>query len=346
MKIYDSVKDYYGKILKSNEDLQSNACCTADQMPKAHRDILAKIAPEVNDTYYGCGLPIPPALNGITILDLGSGSGRDAFLLSALVGETGHVIGIDMTEEQLAIANKYRHTQAEAFDFTTPNTEFRHGYIEDLKAAGIADNSIDVVVSNCVINLSPDKERVFKEIFRVLKPGGEMYISDVFADRRVPESLQKDPVLFGECISGALYIEDFRRLCAQSGCADYRVVSTRPLIINNPELKEKMGDIQLNSITVRAFKLPLEDICEDYGQSAVFKGGLEECAAAFVLDEHYTFKKGEAVSVCGNTADMLAATRYTDYFAITGDKSVHYGMFASNSTTSNTSHSTASSACC
>jgi len=104
------------------------------------------------------------------------------------------------------------------FDLAKPNVEFRKGVIENLKeSAGIEDNSIDVVISNCVINLSADKEAVFREVWRILKPGGELYFSDVFSDRRVPQHLKDDKVLWGECLSGALYIEDFRRMLARVG---------------------------------------------------------------------------------------------------------------------------------
>jgi arsenite methyltransferase len=322
-----SVKEYYGKVLESTKDLKTDACCTTDSLPKDHRAILSEIADEIKDKYYGCGLPIPPQLNCASVLDLGSGSGRDAYLLSRLVGSCGKVVGIDMTQEQLDVANKYRHEQATRFGYKSPNTEFKLGYIEDLKAAGIQDNSMDLVVSNCVINLSPDKRAVFSEIFRVLKAGGEMYISDVFSDRRIPEALRQDPILYGECISGALYIEDFRRILSDIGCHDYRIVSSRPLGINNDAIKEKVGNINFYSITVRAFKLDLEDKCEDYGQTALYNGTIDGLPHAFDLDDHHHLETGRPMLVCGNTADMLSKTRYAKHFTITGSKDKHFGLF-------------------
>ena len=116
-----------------------------------------------------------------------------------------------MTDEQLDTAQKYIDYQTKQSGYARPNVEFQKAYIEDLKEAGIKDNSVDVVISNCVINLSPDKQAVFSEIFRVLKPGGELYFSDIFTGRRLPEYLKDDPVLYGECLAGALYREDFRR---------------------------------------------------------------------------------------------------------------------------------------
>jgi SAM-dependent methyltransferase len=256
-----AVREYYGEVLQGTKDLKTNACCSTETMPRAHRRILDQIEDEVIERFYGCGSPIPEAIEGLTVLDLGCGTGRDVYLLSKLVGPAGRVIGIDMTEDQLAVARRHVGAQMERFGFAEPNVDFRHGYIEDLAGAGIADDSVDVVVSNCVINLSPDKDRVFREIFRVLKPGGELYFSDVFAGRRIPEPLRRDPVLHGECLAGALYIEDFRRLLRDLGCADYREMSRRRIDPDNEELEAKAGMIDFYSITVRAFKLPLEDIC-------------------------------------------------------------------------------------
>ncbi|PNU20992.1 methyltransferase type 11 [Geothermobacter hydrogeniphilus] len=324
----DQVKDYYGKVLSSQKDLKTSACCSSESLPARHREILARIEDEILEKFYGCGSPIPPAIEGCTVLDLGSGTGRDVYLASALVGETGRVIGIDMTDEQIAVARRYVATMTERFGFRQPNVDFRQGYIEDLAAAGIEDNSVDLVISNCVINLSPDKERVFREIFRVLKPGGELYFSDVFAGRRVPDEIRRDPVLHGECLAGALYIEDFRRLLVGLGCPDYRQVSNRRIELNNPELEARAGMIDFYSITVRAFKLAcLEDICEDYGQVAIYRGTIEDHPHHFDLDDHHRLLTGKPLLVCGNTAAMLQQTRFAPHFEIVGDRSVHYGPF-------------------
>ncbi|TYO99350.1 methyltransferase family protein [Geothermobacter ehrlichii] len=324
----EQVKEYYGKVLSSQKDLKTSACCSTESLPRRHREILAQIEDEILEKFYGCGSPIPPAIEGCTVLDLGSGTGRDVYLASALVGERGRVIGVDMTDEQLEVARRHVATMTKRFGYREPNVEFRQGYIEDLAAAGIEDNSVDVVISNCVINLSPDKERVFSEIFRVLKPGGELYFSDVFAGRRVPEAIRRDPVLHGECLAGALYIEDFRRLLARLGCSDYRQVSSRRIALNNPELEARAGMIDFYSITVRAFKLPsLEDICEDYGQVAIYKGTIEDHPHHFDLDDHHRLLTGKPLLVCGNTAAMLQETRFAPHFEIIGDRSVHYGPF-------------------
>jgi SAM-dependent methyltransferase len=321
----ESVKSYYGKVLRSNQDLQTSACCTAEALPRHLAAVAAEIHDEVLEKFYGCGSPLPPALAGATVLDLGCGSGRDTFILSKLVGPTGRVIGIDMTAEQLAVAERHREWHARKFGHA--NVRLVHGYIEDLESAGIASASVDLVVSNCVINLSPDKRRVFAEVFRVLKPGGELCFSDVFAGRRVPAELARDPQLLGECLGGALYFEDFRRLMRAVGCLDARVVARRRIELTHPEIERRAGMIDFHSMTVRAFKLDLEDQCESYGQVARYLGTLEEAPHRFVLDEHHAFPTGQPRPVCGNTAAMLAETRYRPHFRVDGDRSVHYGRF-------------------
>jgi SAM-dependent methyltransferase len=323
--ITDTVRDYYGRVLKSSADLKTSACCLAEALPAHVAAVLPELHEEVKARFYGCGSPIPPALEGATVLDLGCGSGRDCFVLSKLVGPKGMVIGLDMTDGQLAVARRHQAWHADKFGWA--NTDFRQGYIEDLAGAGIAEASVDLVVSNCVINLSPDKARVFREIFRVLKPGGELYFSDVFADRRIPAALARDPVLLGECLGGALYVEDFRRLMAQCGCPDARVVSSAPLALTDRAMARQAGFIGFSSMTVRAFRLGLEDRCEDFGQVATYLGTLGECPHAFDLDDHHHFQAGKPMLVCGNTADMVSRTRYAKHFRVTGDKSVHYGLF-------------------
>lgn len=169
------VRRYYGEVLQSSQDLKTGACCTAEAMPPHLRALMADLHPEVVDRFYGCGSPLPPALAGMTVLDLGCGTGRDAYLLSRLVGEHGQVIGVDMTPEQLEVARRHQDWHRARYGHAESNVRFVEGYIEDLAACGIADASIDVVVSNCVLNLAPDKAAVFAEIWRVLKPGGELF---------------------------------------------------------------------------------------------------------------------------------------------------------------------------
>jgi len=322
------VKAYYGRTLQGAKDLKTKACCCTESIPANHRAILATIDEEILNRFYGCGSPIPPVLEGCTVLDLGCGAGRDAYLVSALVGPKGRVIGVDMTDEQLLVAQRHRQAQAQRFGYPASNVDFRRGYIEDLGALDIADNSVDVVISNCVINLSPAKDRVFAEIHRVLKPGGELLFSDVFASRRVPRELRDDPVLRGECLAGAMYVEDFRRLMRLVGWPDYRIVSRYRCAIDNPEIEARVGMIEFHSTTVRAFKLAgLEDLCEDYGQVACYLGSAPDHPHRFALDDHHTFVTGKPMLVCGNTAAMLGESRFAKHFRVSGDRSTHFGRF-------------------
>ncbi|HWE30397.1 MAG TPA: methyltransferase domain-containing protein [Polyangia bacterium] len=323
----EAVRNYYGRVLASTKDLQTSACCAIEKLAPHLAAIEAQLHDEVKDKFYGCGAPLPPALDGATVLDLGCGSGRDTFMLSRLVGERGQVIGIDMTPEQLAVAEEHLDYHRRQWGYARGNVRLVSGYIEDLRGAGIESGSVDLVVSNCVVNLSPDKERVFAEVFRVLKPGGELYFSDVFASRRVPAPLAEDPVLLGECLGGALYWEDFRRIMARVGCADHRVVSKRDLTLDNPDIARQIGQIGFSSVTVRAFKLALEDRCEDYGQVATYLGTIDDSPHHFVLDDHHDFEAGRPMLVCGNSAAMVQETRYARHFRVTGDRSTHFGLF-------------------
>ncbi|MBU0681989.1 MAG: methyltransferase domain-containing protein [Proteobacteria bacterium] len=325
----EKLQEYYGKILQGQTDLQTGACCCPEEKyPPSIKAVLQEINEEVMSRFYGCGAPLPPVLDGCTVLDLGCGSGRDAFIASRLAGPDGYVIGVDMTEEQLVIARRNLDSQMVRFGFAKANVDFRRGYIEDLKGLDIPDNSVDVVISNCVINLSPNKQQVFSEIFRVLKPGGELFISDVFAGRRVSTEFHIDPVLHGECLAGAMYREDFRRLLRELGCLDFRKTASRRIDLGNPGIERKIGMVDFYSETIRAFKISaLEDICEDYGQIATYSGTIPDHPHCFDLDDHHRFITGKPMLVCGNTASMVGETRYAPHFTVTGDRSVHYGPF-------------------
>ncbi|MCF6174779.1 MAG: methyltransferase domain-containing protein [Victivallaceae bacterium] len=326
----NDVKEYYGKTLQHSDDLLTNACCCdAAAVPLHIREILKDIADEVLAKYYGCGSPIPEAVEGCTTLDLGCGTGRDVYTFSKLVGEHGRAVGVDMTDEQLAVANKYVEEQADKFGYAASNVTFIKGDIEDLQSAGIESDSIDIITSNCVINLATDKKKVFKEIFRVLKPGGELYFSDVFSDRRVSPAISNDPIMYGECLGGTLYIEDFRRLLHDIGIPTYCVVSVKPITIQNAEIEAKAGNVSFSSITIRAFKLSeLEDRCEDYGQIATYDGGIPFSPHQFDLDSGHSFIKNKPMLVCRNTANILSCSRFGKYFTVT-EPIEHFGLFPS-----------------
>ncbi len=325
----ETVKDYYGKVLQGSHDLQTNACCTPSAMPDYVKQALANIHDEVAARYYGCGLVMPPLLQGMRILDLGSGSGRDCYLLSQFVGEQGYVLGVDMTEEQLAVAKRHIDQHTRQLGYRAPNMEFLEGHIEQLDELGLPDNSFDVIVSNCVINLSADKAAVLRQAYRLLKPGGEMYFSDVYADRRIPEELVQDPVLYGECLSGALYWNDFYHLARQAGFIDPRLVEDRPLTISHDEIHARIGHIRFFSATYRLFKLPdLEPSCEDYGQAVRYQGTIAHHEGLFVLDKRHRIATGQMFPVCGNSYRMLNESRFAPHFEFYGDWQNHRGIFS------------------
>jgi SAM-dependent methyltransferase len=324
--MHNIVQDYYGQQLQSTSDLKTSACCDISTIPTWLKPLLANIHGEVSSRYYGCGLLCPPLLEGCRVLDLGSGSGRDVYVLAQLVGASGEVVGVDMTDEQLAIAEQYRGYHAEKFGFD--NVRFIKGYIEKLELLDLEPGSFDVVVSNCVINLATDKGAVLAGIKRLLKPGGEFYFSDVYADRRIPESVHNDPVLYGECLGGALYWNDFINLSKQHGFADPRLLEDRPLEVTDPVLAERIGDIKFYSATYRLFNLQgLESDCENYGQSVVYRGDIAENEEFFVLDKHHKIPVGQDFPVCGNTWHMLESTRFKAHFDFKGDFSQHLGLF-------------------
>ena len=328
LSIHEQVKKYYGEILSSSDDLKTNACCCSEERPPKYvLDVIPDIADEVIEKFYGCGSPIPCALEGCTVVDLGCGVGRDVYILSKLVGPNGRVIGVDMTPSQLEVAKRHQQEQAERFGFEESNVEFMNGYIEDLESLGIEDNSVDLVVSNCVINLTPFKEQVLKEIYRVLKPGGELYFSDVFCDRRMPADLINDPVLRGECLGGAIYIDDFRRMMQRIGWKSFIYTSIDDIHVNDLALETKLGFTGFTSRTVRAIKADnLEDNEEDYGQTAKYLGTIPEMPRYFDLSDEIRIIKGRKAAISSNMAEMLQQSRYGKHFEISKRKG-HRGRF-------------------
>ncbi len=324
----ENSRAYYGQMLTSSADLRTDACCTLEAPPPAVRAALANVHDDVRARYYGCGLVAPEAVEGLSILDLGSGSGQDAYLLAQMVGERGRVVGVDATPEQLAVATRHLDWHRERFGYAQSNVRFVEGDIERLDALGLEAESFDVIVSNCVINLVADKAAVFRAAHRLLKPGGELYFSDVYADRRVPHALLADPVLHGECLAGALYWADFLTLAKGAGFADPRLVTDRPLAIQDADVAEKLGGIRFFSATYRLFKLEgLEPQCEDYGQAVRYRGTVPGAARSFTLDKHHLIETGRVFPVCGNTWRMLGETRFAGHFDFFGDFSRHYGVF-------------------
>ncbi len=324
----DIVKQYYGETLQNSSDLKTDACATIAAPPRHVIDALAAVHEDVSVRYYGCGLAIPALLDGLKVLDLGCGAGRDVFALAKLVGPRGHVTGVDMTDEQLAVAREHEGWHAEQFGYDAPNTRFVKGYLEKLDELDLEAGSFDLIISNCVINLCTDKPAVFHAAYKLLKPGGELYFSDVYADRRIPQYLVEDPVLYGECLSGALYWGDYQAIAQGVGFIDPRVVEHRRLAIIDPKLKAKLGPIRFASVTARLMKLEdMDAACEDYGQAVIYKGGIAGMEQVFELDVEHSIEAGRVFPVCGNTLAMLKQTRFADYFDVVGDGKTHFGVF-------------------
>lgn len=323
------VKEYYGKVLKGSKDLKTSACCDGGGVPGHLDALIANVHEEVRAKYYGCGIVIPAALQNCNVLDLGSGAGRDVYLISQLVGENGSVTGVDMTDEQLATAETHKEWHAQKFGYAKPNVRFLKGYLEKLNELDLEPATFDVVVSNCVINLCVDKLAVLRGAYELLKPGGELYFADVYCDRRLPDDVRADPLLYGECLGGALYWNDFLPMAKEAGFLDPRLVTSRPIAVQNEAMREKLGEARFFSATYRLFKLEgLEPACEDYGQAVVYRGGVAEQSHAFELDGHHVIERGRAFPVCGNSWRMLADTRFAPYFDFVGNFSTHYGIFA------------------
>ncbi|MFT4564027.1 MAG: arsenite methyltransferase [Gammaproteobacteria bacterium] len=347
----EAVEEYYGVVLETSNDLKTNACTTAGAPPAHLTTLLRNIHSDITSTYYGCGLVYPAELAGARVLDLGCGSGRDCYVLSQLVGEHGSVVGVDMTDNQLETARRHIDYHTEKFGYAKPNVEFKKGYLETLDELDLEPGSFDIIVSNCVINLATDKPAVLRHAHSLLKEGGEMYFADVYADRRVAPELACDPVLYGECLSGALYWNDFQNIAKGAGFADPRLVSDSPIAITDPAIAAPLGNIRFYSATYRLFKIAdLEPACEDYGQAVMYRGTLDHEPQQFVLDGHHVIERGRTFSVCGNTWKMLHDTRFNKHFDFIGNWDQHFGIFegcGTNLPFESTLDSTAvASACC
>jgi ubiquinone/menaquinone biosynthesis C-methylase UbiE len=326
-----SVEKRYADAAKKTE---AALCCPVEY----DRKYLAVIPDEVVEKDYGCGDPSKWVHPGETVLDLGSGTGKICFIASQVVGAAGKVIGVDMTDDMLEVANRNAPIVAEKIGYA--NVEFRKGRIQDLgldldlldvvlkahPVAGAADflqldevaeelrvkhplvdsDSIDVVVSNCVLNLvEPEqKPKLFREIFRVLKMGGRAVISDIVSDEPVPLEMRRNAELWSGCISGALTEQGFLKAFEDAGFYGIELVKfeTKPW--------QTVEGVEFRSVTVRAFK-GKQGPCFEHNQAVVYQGPFK----SVLDDDGHRYDRGVRVAVCDKTFKLLQCGPYAGHFS-------------------------------
>jgi ubiquinone/menaquinone biosynthesis C-methylase UbiE len=312
---------------------EARLCCPVDY----NADYLRVIPKEVIERDYGCGDPSKYLREGETVLDLGSGTGKICFIAAQVVGASGKVIGVDMTDEMLEVARSNAPIVAERIGYA--NVEFRKGRIQDLalsidlldaelkrrpisdaasflaadelaqelrvKQPLIANDSVDVVVSNCVLNLveSGAKRQLFEEIFRVLKIGGRAVISDIVSDEEVPEHLQNDPELWSGCISGALTEEGF--LSAFTAAGFYGV----QILKRDEQPWQTVEGIEFRSVTIEAFK-GKQGPCVERNQAVIYRGPFKEV----LDDDNHRMERGRRYAVCDKTYNIYRKAPYAASF--------------------------------
>jgi ubiquinone/menaquinone biosynthesis C-methylase UbiE len=328
MDIRREVQDRYQQGASARE---AALCCPVDYDPQ----FLKIIPQDVLDRDYGCGDPSRYARKGDVVLDLGSGGGKICFIASQIVGETGKVIGVDMTADMLDLARGTAPLIAKQTGYA--NIEFRRGHIEDLKTdldvldarlranpvtsadefeklledveiegrtnPMIADNSVDLIVSNCVLNLVCDekKKQLFAEMFRVLKPGGRVAVSDIVSDEDSPEHLKKDARLWSGCISGALQEREFVDAMAEAGF--------HGMTIDKFEMEpwQVVEGIEYRSVTLLAYKGAQGPAIEK-NQAVIYKGPWKTVTD----DDGHTFERGQRMAVCEKTFKLMQGEPYDE----------------------------------
>ncbi len=321
-----AVKDRYASASKAVEEA---LCCPVSYNP----EYLKIIPQEVIDRDYGCGDPSAYVKEGDVVLDLGSGGGKICFIASQVVGEKGKVIGVDMTDDMLELAKKNQPIVAEKIGYD--NVEFRHGYIQDLKLdldilneylekhpvstatelkamheytekikkekPLIADNSVDIIVSNCVLNLVSDdlKKQLFHEMFRVLKVGGRIAISDIVSDEISPQHMKDDEDLWSGCLTGALQEAEFLQLLEEVGFHGISIdkYDEKPWRI--------VEGIEYRSVTVTAWK-GKQGPCIEKNHAVIYKGPWKEVRD----DDDHVYYRGERMAVCEKTYKIMTSQDY------------------------------------
>lgn len=319
-------REYYAEIA-ALADPDPLACArtrdTDVTITSSVRERLFNISAEIKNYFHEYGAPMPPLMEGCTVVDLCCGSGRDTYLAAQLVGPQGKVIGIDPSAERLAHAEKYLEQEIAQFGYETSNVELMVGVPEDLSM--IPDDSVDIVISNCTFNLSPDKVAYVEEVRRVLKEGGEWYFTDVFTDRRIPQDKAKDMKLRAMRLGGAMYVNDFRRLVQHFELLDprYPITFKTPLTQGEQAL---FPDIAFATMTVRVLNSDwTEDVCESYGETVTYTGALPDYPDAFLFDHNIKFATGKTCPVCGNVSSLASHSRYSEVFDSVGNRDQHVG---------------------
>lgn len=293
-KPHKIVQEFYGKAA---EKPQPELCCPVHY----EADEISHIPAEVLERFYGCGSPM--TLGGVrpgeAVVDLGSGGGIDCFIAAKKTGPEGKVIGVDMTDQMLDVANRNKVFVAKNLGYDV--VEFRKGYLEQLP---MEDRSVELITSNCVINLSPDKRAVFAEMWRVLKDHGRIVVSDIVTDEPVPSHIRANEQLWGECLSGALTEEEFLSDLERAGFYGLE-------ILKKTFWKEVEG-YRFYSVTVRGYKYEKKEGCIYIGQRAVYRGPFK----AVMDEEGHLFLRNELVEVCTDTAAKLGSAPYTVYFTV------------------------------
>lgn len=323
-----AVRERYGAAAQLKEE---TLCCPVEYDPQ----YLEILPPEIIERDYGCGDPSRFVKAGETVLDLGSGGGKICYIAAQIVGAKGKVIGVDTNPEMLALANKYRDELAQKIGFG--NVEFRYGKIQDLKtdlslidkylsekpiktAADffayesfaakakaenplIEDDSIDVILSNCVLNLvkPEDKEQLFGEMFRVLKRGGRVAISDIVADEDIPVHLQNDPELWSGCVSGAFREDLFIEAFEKAGFYGMEIVK------RDEKPWRVVEGIEFRSMTIVAYK-GKQGACWERNQAVIYKGPWKKV----IDDDGHVLERGARMAVCDKTFQIYQKEPYAN----------------------------------
>ena len=295
------VSERYARAAATGEPM----CCPTGYN---FNDLRTFIPEEVLNISYGCGTPagLDTVRPGETVLDIGSGGGIDCFEASRRVGPSGRVIGIDMTDTMLAIARRNAPVVAKNLGYASSNVEFRKGIAE---AMPVEDGSTDLIISNCVINLAPDKRKVFREMFRVLRPGGRFTISDIVADQIVPQYLVHDAEKWGDCLSGALTVGDYVGGMVEAGFLGIHQVKTVPW--------QRIDGIQFLSITLTGYRLPPAS-SSGRARFATLLGPFS--AATDELGQ--TYRRGAPQPIDARMAQLLGAPPFQRLFVLSESPTV------------------------